>query len=172
MAVSTGLYLKRFHESTWSQGDKVVNSDFTFVIDGYEDSYLRAKQFPFPQLSTGEPIEIASVLGTNYTQAGQVQFYRQGSIAFYETVLGLTNNLLVDLIAQGGEFNAWVYHGTMENYIWKRRIVKCHTMIESPDLDWENRTQPLLLTGTLHYHYYGEEEKGGVAVLDGVAGGA
>lgn len=171
MAVSVGGYLKRFHQATWAQGDKVVNSDFTFVIDGFEDSYLRCKQFPFPQSSTGEAVEVISVLGTKYTQAGQVDFSKQGAIAFYETVLGLTNILLIDLIASGGEFDAWVYHGTIENYIWKRRIIKCNAVIENGDLDWENRTQALLLTGNLNYHYYGEEEKGLVTTLRGVAGG-
>lgn len=171
MAVSVGTYLKKFHESTWSQGDKVVNSDFTLVIDGYEESYLRCKQFPVPQISTGEPVEIVTPLGTKYYQAGQVEFARQGSISLYETVLDLSNNLMIDIIKDGGEFNAWVYHGTVENFIWKRRIIKCNLNVESPDADWENRTQPLVLTGQISYHYYDEKEMGGVTTLRGEAGG-
>lgn len=172
MAVSVGSYAKSFHQATWAQGNKVIGSDYTLVIDGFESSYLLCKQFPYPQLSTGEAVEITTPLGTKYWQAGQVEFAQSGSISLYETDLGQADNLLIALIAKGGEFDAWVHHGTMEHYTSKRRIMKCNIKIDTGDTDWENRTQPLALSGTINFHYYGEQAKGDVAVLTGTAGGA
>ena len=170
MAVSTGSYLESFHQKSQAMGAKLVTSDFVLEIDGFEGNYLLTKQFPLPVLSTGEPVEVASVLGTKYTEPGQVQFYKSGSVTFYETVAGSIDSMLKAIICKGGNFNAWVYHGTPSNFTWKRRIKNCEFVIDNPDTDWESATQALLVGGTIHFHYYGEEVKGGVPHLNGGEG--
>lgn len=160
MAVSTGAFLKGFHDTAVTMGAKIISSDFTIEIEGFESMYLLTKQCPWPILTTGEGIEIPSVLGTAMWQPGQVKINQQGAIAFEETVAGSADNLLVALLLRGGEFNAKIYEGTPTKYLRYKKISKCSLNCEPVDRDWENRTQPLLITGNMFYHFYGEVVEG------------
>ena len=46
MTTSNANYLKQFYDATKALGNKVVNSDFTLEIEGFEANYLLAKQCP------------------------------------------------------------------------------------------------------------------------------
>lgn len=170
MAVTIGSYMNLFHRSQQARGTELKPSDFTLVIDGYEHMVQMIKAFPFPMLTTGDPVEVPTVLGTKRVIPGQVNFYRQGSITFLENNLSDTVRLLEDIICKGGHFDAWIYNGTPEHHVWRRRIRSCVLTVDSPDLDMENSTALLNLSGTLHYHYYGEEEAGNVPHLNGAVG--
>lgn len=161
MTVSTGAFLKNFHDTTVALGAKVISSDFTIEIEGFEAMYMLTKQCPWPVLTTGEAIEVPTVLGSAIWEPGQIKANQQGAIAFQETVAGSVDNLLVSLLTKGGEFNAKIYEGTPQKYLSYKRIIKCSLNCEPVDRDWENRTQPLLITGNMFYHYYGEVVKGG-----------
>lgn len=160
MAVSQGNYLKSFHDQARSMGRKSVNSDFTFEIEGHEGVYLLAKQCPDPVLSVGGEIEIATPLGTTMFEAQQTKVAMQGQVSFYETRAGHIDQLLVDLIAKGGYFNAKIYEGTPQAYLSYKRIQDCFIQIDAADRDWENRSQPLMFSGTMFFHYYGEKVDG------------
>jgi hypothetical protein len=58
MTVSTSAYLKGFHDTTKALGSKVINSDFTLEIEGFEAYYLLAKQCPWPENSSAGEIEV------------------------------------------------------------------------------------------------------------------
>ena len=72
-----------------------------------------------------------------------------------ETVAGSIDNMLINLITRGGMFNARIYEGTPQKFLRAKRIVDCFIQIDNPDRDWENRSQILLFTGTLFFHYFG-----------------
>jgi len=160
MAVSTGAFLKGFHDTTAAMGAKIISSDFTLEIEGFESMYLLTKQCPDPILTTGEGIEVMTPLGTAMFQPGQSKNNQQGAIAFQETVTGSINKLFASLLMRGGVFNAKIYEGTPAKHLWYKKIHNCFINCEPPDRDWENRTQPLLITGTMFYHYYGEVFEG------------
>lgn len=160
MTVSTGAFLKGFHDTTVAMGAKVISSDFTIEIEGFESMYLLTKQCPWPVLTTGEGVEVPSVLGVAMWQPGQVKVHQQGAIAFEETVAGSVDNLLASLLMRGGEFNAKIYEGTPQRHLRYKKISKCSINCEPPDRDWENRTQPLMITGNMFYHYFGEVVEG------------
>ena len=85
---------------------------------------------------------------------------------FYETVAGTIDQLLINLIASGGKFNAKIYRGDPTNYVEAKLIKDCFISVQSdPARDWENRTQPLLINGTLYYHYFGEILQGNITAL-------
>ena len=156
MTVSNAAYLKQFHDVTKSMGAKVISSDFTFEIDGFEQTYLLCKQAPWAEVSPGGEIEIPGPLGSGAWQPQQAKTHQQGQIALMETVAGSVDNMLINLLTRGGIFNARMYEGTPQKFLRAKRYVDCFIQMDNPDRDWENRSQILLFTGTLFFHYYGE----------------
>lgn len=163
MTVSNAAYMKGFYDTTNALGAKVISSDFTFEIVGFENLFLLAKQCPWPVLTPSEAIEVPTILGAAYWEKSQVKFNQQGPVAFQETVVGHIDKLLIDLLTQGGEFDARIYEGTPQKYLRAKKISKCTIAAEPVDRDWENRTQPLIITGTMFYHYFGEVIPGNTA---------
>ena len=160
MTVSTPQYLKGFSESTRALGRKAINSDFTIEIEGYEGMFLLTKQCPWPVLTTGGEIEVPTPLGSTVWEAQQVKTAQQGAISFLETAAGDIDQMLVDLIKDGGYFNAKIYEGTPKKYLRYKRIEDCFIQLDPVDRDWENRSQVLTFSGTMFYHYYGDVTKG------------
>lgn len=161
MTVSTATYLKGFYDKTRALGAKSVNSDFTFEIEGYESSYLLAKQAPWPVLSSAGEIDIATPLGANMWQPQQLKVAQQGQVALHETVAGAVDSMLLDILTKGGIFNAKVYEGTPQKYVRYKRLEDCFLQLDSIDRDWENRSQVLIFQGTLFFHYFGVTVRGG-----------
>ena len=160
MAVSTAGYLKNLHDATQAAGAKVISSDFTFEIEGFEDTYLLCKQAPWPELSPQGEIEIPLPMGGTMWQPQQAKTAQQGQVSFYETRAGQVEAMLVALLTKGGIFNATVYEGTPDKYLRKKKLRDCFMQIDNPDRDWENRSQPLMFSGTLFFHYFGETDAG------------
>lgn len=160
MTVSNANYLKQFHDASQALGSKVVNSDFTFEIEGFEQNYLLCKQAPWPEISPGGEIEVPTPMGAKAWQPQQVEVAQQGQISLMETVAGAIDQMMVNLITQGGTFNAKIYEGTPERHLRYKRIRDCFIQMDSTDRDWENRSQILLFSGTIFYHYFGEVESG------------
>ena len=160
MTVSNAAYLKGFYDTTKALGAKVISSDFTFEIEGFEQNYLLCKQAPWPEISPAGEIEVPTPLGAKMWQAQQVEIAQQGQISMMETVAGSIDNMMVNLTAKGGTFNAKIYEGTPSKYLRYKSIRDCFMKIDDTDRDWENRSQPLLFSGTMFYHYYGEVSEG------------
>lgn len=167
MTVSTAAYMKELYDATTNLGTKVISSDFTLEIAGFEDTYLLAKQCPWPELSPTGEIEVPLPLGATAWEPQQLKFAQQGQVSFYETVAGNIDQMMVDLILSGGSyrglkdtFDAWIYEGTPSKYLRRKRIVNCFIQMDPVDRDWENRSQPLIFAGTMFYHYFGESEAG------------
>ena len=156
MAVSRQRAINDIFRKTQAMGDHIISSDAEFVIEGYEDSALLAKNFPMPVLSAGDGIEVPMPMGVMGWQASQVEVAQQGAITFHETVYGHSVQLMRDLIRNGGTFNARVYEGTRESNLRSYGLVKCHIKLDPAERDWESKTQLMIYTGTLFYHYFGD----------------
>lgn len=163
MTVSNAAYMKGFYEDTKALGAKVVNSDFTLEIEGFEGNYLLAKQCPWPELSPAGEIEIPTPLGAAMFQPQQIKFNQQGQVSLMETIAGTVDKMMVDLITRGGvyanggaTFNAKIYEGTPQKYLRYKRIQDCFIQFDNPDRDFENRSQILIFSGTMFFHYFGD----------------
>ena len=156
MTVSTQQILKGHYDATRAAGDKAINSDFAFEIEGFEQNWLLCKQAPWPELTTQGEIEVPSPLGGTLWQQQQLKVAMQGPISMFETTAGTVDKMMLDLIRRGGFFNAKVYEGTPLKYLRAKHIVDCFIQLDTPDRDWENRSQPLTFSGTLFYHFFGE----------------
>jgi hypothetical protein len=156
MTVSTSAYLKGFHDTTKALGSKVINSDFTLEIEGFEAYYLLAKQCPWPENSSAGEIEVPMPLGSVAWDAQQLKINHQGQVTFMETVAGSIDQMLVDIITSGGKFNAKIYEGTPTKYLRAKRIEDCFLVLDDADRDWENRAQILTFSGTMFFHYFGD----------------
>ncbi|MCP5246534.1 MAG: hypothetical protein H6937_11555 [Burkholderiales bacterium] len=156
MAINNAQYLKGQYDVTKSLGAKVISSDFAFEIEGYEQNYLLCKQAPWPEISPGGEIEVSLPLGAMMYQPQQAKFAHQGQVSFYETIQGSIDNMLINILTKGGRFNAVIYEGTPQRFLKAKRIQDCFLQLDNPDRDWENRAQPLMFTGTLFFHFFGE----------------
>lgn len=156
MTVSNLAYLKEVFDATVALGDKIVSSDAMIVIEGYESLSLLIKQFPWPILSPQGEIEVAGPMGTKTLQPQQVGTAMQGPISFFETKKGHIQNMIEQVINSGGLFDARIYEGTPENHSRSARIKRCFFQLDNPDRDFENRSQLMMISGTMSYHYHGE----------------
>ncbi|QFY42765.1 hypothetical protein F6R98_10610 [Candidatus Methylospira mobilis] len=161
MAISLSSYMKGFFDLTKAIGLKAISSDFAFEIAGFEGTYLLVKQAPWPELTPQGEIEVPTVLGGMAYQPQQVKFAGQGPISIMETRAGSVNQLLVGLITKNqGVFDAKIYEGTPMKYIKAKSIRDCFIQLDAPDRDWENRSQVLTFSGTLFFHYFGDDMAG------------
>lgn len=165
MAVSKVGMLKQYHETSAAIAKKIIASDYTLEISGYEANYLLCSTFPVPILKIGEAIEIPSVAGTKVYQAGQVVTNYQGSVSFEETEAGTIRKMYGLIMANGGTFDGKVYHGTPDNFVSSYKIYNCSLSLDMPDADWESNTQILKFTGTIFFQYYGEDAQGNTSTL-------
>ena len=104
MTVSNAAYLKGFYDTTRALGAKVISSDFTFEIEGFEGNYLLCKQAPWPELSPAGEIEVPTPLGATMWQPQQLKVAQQGQISMFETIAGSIDQMLVNLITRGGTY--------------------------------------------------------------------
>jgi hypothetical protein len=160
MAVNVPKILKGFYDRARSLGAKAISSDFALEIEGFEDMWLLAKQAPWPTLSPAGEIEVPGPLGTASWQAQQLKNNQQGQITLHETVAGNVNDMLLNILARGGHFNAKIYEGTPQRYLRAKRIQDCFLVLDNPDRDWENRAQVLTFSGTLFFHYFADDLPG------------
>lgn len=160
MTVSNANYLKGFYDSTKAMGQKVVNSDFTLEIEGHEQTYLLARQCPWPVVAPAGEIEVPSPLGAALWEPQQIRVNHQGQVSLMEVTAGSIDQMLVDIITAGGTFNAKIYEGTPQKYLRYKRITDCFIQVDDPDRDWENRSQVLVFSGTMFFHYFGEVVEG------------
>jgi len=162
MTTSTGAYLASTYKAVKAMGDKSVSSDAMFVIRGFEHLRLLCKQFPWPTLSSGGEIAIATPMGGEAWQSQQLKTNQQGQVTFYETVRGDIEKFIEDVNASGGKFDADVYEGTLEKHHRGVSIVDCFLQLDNPDRDWENRSAATTVSGTLFFHYFGEKIDGNI----------
>lgn len=169
MSVQSADYHKANYGVIRAMGAKAISSDATLQIVGYEAMWLLCKQFPHPVNGVTGEIEIPGPNGIAMWQPQQTKLNYQGPISMTETEAGHVSAFLSTNLAQGAKFDAWVYEGTPDRYTSRRRIVDAFIVPESPDRDWENRSQVLSITGTLFYHYFGDVEPGNVSSLTTLA---
>lgn len=161
MAILTANQLGELHNQVHAKQVKAINSDFVFVIKGYEHMWLLGKQCPWPEISSAGEIEVPGPAGTAHWQAQIAKGNLQGAVTLMETQAGEVDDMLLSLLAGGGYFDARVYEGTSpDNYRCYKELKKCFLQIDMPDRDWENRGQILQFNGTLFFHYYGEKVMG------------
>jgi len=160
MALSNASYLKQFHDTAKASGSKIISSDFSLEIEGFESNWILTKQCPWPELSTAGEIEVPGALGSASWEMQQAKVNQQGAISFMETTAGSIDQMLVGLIASGGKFNAKIYEGTPTKFLRAKRIEDCFIQVDNPDRDWENRSQILIFSGTMFFHYFGESIPG------------
>lgn len=160
MAISLGSVLRNFHGLANAMGKKVIASDFTVQIKGYENLYLLTEQCPWPVVTSQGSIEIPSILGSSRAQPQQNKTMFDGDVSFQETVMGNIDQLMVNLIVQGGTFNCRVFEGTPQKYLRYKDLEDCFIVINPTQRNWENRTEVLKFEGAMTYHYYGETVEG------------
>lgn len=157
MTVSTGSTVKALFSAARAQGEKAINSDAYLEVVGNEALGMLCKQFPWPILTTAGEIEVPMPMGTASWQAQNLKPNQQGGITFMETVDGQVGQFIKAINEQGGYFDAVVYEGTPDKHTRKEKLYSCFLQCDPVDRDWENRGQIVLITGTLFYHYFGDE---------------
>lgn len=162
MSLSSPEVLKGFYNLARAVGDKAINSDSYFEPEGFPQTGILIKQFPWAVLTPGGEIESPGPMGSASWQPQQLKVNQQGQVTFTETVTGAVQSFLRSLNAAGGRFNATIYEGSPDRFYRAIKIRDAFIVLDPVDRDWENRTQVLTFSGTLFFHFYGEELPGNI----------
>jgi hypothetical protein len=163
MSVTSAEIMKGMHNVIRAAGEKSINSDAYFEPVGYQAMGMLAKQFPWPILSTTGEIEIAGPGGSAMWDMQSLKFNKQGPVTFMETRTGAVYKFLRDLHKSGGKFPANVYEGVSSVRFYRGlKLFDCFLQLDDTDRDWENRSQITTISGTLFYHFYGDEIPGNI----------
>jgi hypothetical protein len=158
--VNTAAYHESNYRLVQALGAKLTAGNFTFEPVGFGGMYLLIKQFPLPFLSGGDAIESPEPGGGFGYVQGPIRTAFEGQVGLQETESGIARQFLVDVIRGGGYFDARIYEGTPGKNTGSYSIEQAFMKIEPPDIDWENRTQLLLLTGSINYRFFGKTYPG------------
>lgn len=168
MALNGFDLLKGHHNLRHTMGLDATNSDATLAIDGFENMFIKCKAFPDPNSGIAHNVEVALPLGNKYDKAGQRVTAFNGSATFIETEDRAVQSMLDQIIANGGYFDAWLYQGSPEYYVNRKRLVKCFFVQTAPtQRDFSSNTEILLIEGDLYGNYFGEIEEGNASTLVG-----
>lgn len=168
MAITTSKFLKQHLSLSQMIGQDAINSDATLQIDGYENMYIKCKSFPDPSSGIGGNIEVPLPLGNITYLPQQAKTAFNGSATFIETESRTVGTMLDELKLKGGFFDAWLYQGTPEKFVNRKRLVNCFFEQTAPTVrDMQSNTELLLIEGDLSGNYFGEIEKGNVETLRG-----
>jgi hypothetical protein len=163
MSVTNADVLKGYYNGARALGNKSINSDAWLEIVGFESLGLLTKQFPWPTLSPAGEIEVVGPLGITTGQPQQLKVFQQGQMALSETVTGMVQKFLEDVIAKKkGVFDVNVYEGTPDRFYRGYKLRDCFFQVDNPDRDWENRSQITMINGTLFFHFFGEKIPGNI----------
>lgn len=156
MGISAPSDMKRTFEQLQGLGAKAKSSDAVLIIYGHEDSALLVKQFPWPVATTAGEIETFGPAGLRMVQPQHPETYQQGPVTIYETESGRADEMLLALLKSGAVFDGEVIEGTLEKPGRRKRIYQAFIKVDAVERDWENASQTVLLSGTLHYHYFAD----------------
>ncbi len=165
MSIASQNLLKAFFNGKAAVGAASINSDAALQIEGFESLWLQTKQFPWPVVGPSGEIEQPGPMGSVSVIPAQLKTAQQGAIQFSETSNGAVMAFMENIVARGGVFNATAYEGTPDQFVRAYRLKSCFFVPDQADRDWENKTQVTLISGTLHFHYFGETIPGNVASL-------
>ena len=169
MSQATSAFLKGQYGIKQAMAPDAAASDATLVIDGYENFYIKAKSFPDPNSGIPANIEVPMPLGNKSYKVSQAQTAFTGSATFIETEKGDVQNMFDEIkFNTGGYFDAWIYTGTPDKYVMRKRIIGCFFEQASPATrDMQSNTELLQLEGELTGNYFSEIELGNVDTLEG-----
>ena len=148
------------YQKTKSLGEKSINSEYIFVIDGEPDVEYLMKQFPLPITAPEDIIEVPMVGGIKGGTQQIPRFDHRGTCALAETVSGHARALLeraqaTRTVSQRPKFSGTIYHGTPDNHTQKWRIIDAQFFGFDPvDVDVENRGQLTVYSGQIFYMYF------------------
>ena len=167
MSLETHDVLLKNYQAIRAGGDKIIDADAQFVIEGLEEYRFLAKEFPHPApLGSGEVAEFFGTNGQKLYQATNSNTAQQGNLVAYCQADGALDALLAKIIeGKGGRFNATIYEGSMEAHIASHYLRDCIFTPETGSRSLENKSQVLTLSGQLSFHYFNETAKGNVKSL-------
>lgn len=153
MTVNSHELLSSTFRNIQALGRKAATGDAVLVIHGHEKIQLLFKQFPWPVATVKDSMEF---FGPNGMAMGQPQNNKikfEGPVGIYEVVGSTVSDELITMISNGAIFEATAYAGRPEDYTRTEELLGAYLVLDVVDRDWENDT-PLLLAGTLHFHWF------------------
>ena len=157
MSVSPADLLAKNYKTAQALGNKEVQCDAYFEIEGFEELKFLAKTFPRPVLASAGVIESYLTGGIKTQSPQQLQVAQTHEVSFYVTRGGQVEKALNQLNNSGGIFQATVHLGQVDSPYASYPLTNCFLAEISPlDQDVEGVSQHVMMSGTLYYHYFGE----------------
>lgn len=160
MSVLPADLLAKNYKTAKALGQKEVQCDAYFEIEGHEELKFLAKTFPRPVLASAGVIESYLPNGIKIGQPQQLLTLQSHEVSFYCTKGGATEKAINSLNNSGGIFQSTVHLGQVDNPYASYPLTDCFIAEISPlDHDVEGVGQLVIMSGTLYYHYFGERKE-------------
>ena len=161
MAITAQEVLQRIYKQGQALGAPALNSNFSLEIVGFENLWLNIKQAPWVTITPQGEVENPGPGGTVSFLPQPLKNSFQGPITIKEDEKG-TADAIIKQLAALGQFDCVMYEGVPESFTRAKNYVNCFLTIDGADRDHENRAQILTWTGTLFFHYFGDDEPGNI----------
>jgi len=136
-------------------GAHLLGSQGMLVPRGLEDLRFYIKTCPRPIVTNGDPAEVHYAGGYSSHVPGIPQTRFSGGFSMYETEAGHAQMLAEYIVASGGLIDCDYYDGRSDKFTRVYELLNCAMRFEPTDFDTENRSQAMIVSGTMDYNYFG-----------------
>lgn len=149
------------YEATLAAGVNALACDFSFSLDGFENTYVGIKEFPIPVLTQKESVVVALPGGGERAVNSSIQNLYDSNLTIYENDKGTMAAMLAAIaqLPKSHRQHGWVYNGDPKNWTRRHRIKDIHFVTDTPTGDFEGQSQTLNLSVSIKYAYFFEIQK-------------
>ncbi|ENV14260.1 hypothetical protein F965_00503 [Acinetobacter schindleri NIPH 900] len=147
--------LRADYEAIKQIGSPILGCQGMLVPRGMEEYRFLIKTCPRPIVSNGDPAEVQYAGGFTGIVAGVPQTKFSGGFSIIETEAGHAQLLAEYIVNSGGMIDCDYYDGRIGNFTRAYELLNCAMRFEPTDFDTENRSQGMIVSGTMDYNFFG-----------------
>ncbi|WP_322977466.1 hypothetical protein [Acinetobacter pittii] len=161
--IQTMQEYKNDYETTKQLGAGMLGCNAMLVPEIAPHIALLFKTYPRPIVTNNESAEVSYAGGLLAHVPGVPKTSYEGAVTMTETETGQIADFAELLMSQGGTTNCILYDGRINRWTKAHELIDCAFTFEPGDLDSENRSSVLTISGNMKYMYFGQNAKVGTA---------
>lgn len=135
-------------------GSAMLGCNGMLIPVGMPQYALLIKAFPRPVITRNEPAEVNYAGGMQTGVVSTPKTYYEGSITLIETDSG-QGLAFAEWANAIGEHDFIMYDGRIDRHMRSHQMFNAKVTLEPFDMDGENRSTIVTMTGTIKYNYFG-----------------
>lgn len=135
-------------------GSAMLSCNGMLVPVGMPHYALLIKSFPRPVITRNDPAEVSYAGGLQTGVVSTPKTYYEGQLTLIETDSG-QGLAFAEWANAVGEHDFIMYDGRIDRHMRSHQLLKCKVILEPSEIDGENRSTILTMTGSIKYNYFG-----------------